>query len=182
MPSHPLSNPQQLTLDDASPSLLVKALGVALLDLLKGGINVDLDERDLALLVDGTGELTVGEVRRDEGGEGRGSRRGYELGDLLSRGSVSREGWMRYRERERTSPTRRMFSSRSLGENPRSLLRPKRTLSPSRRKARLPFSSSSSSRAQARVDLPDPVQRSERERSAQLLVLAAPFRTHRKGQ
>lgn len=54
-----------------------------------------------------------------------------------------------------TSPTRRMFSSRSLGEKPRSLFRPKRTLSPSRRNARFLRCSSSSSRAHARVDLPD---------------------------
>lgn len=71
-----------LTLDDTSPRLLVKSLGVALLDLLERSINVDLDEGDLALLVDGTGQLTVGEVGGDEGGEGGGGRGSYELGDL----------------------------------------------------------------------------------------------------
>mmetsp|Transcript_12420 Transcript_12420/g.38281 ORF Transcript_12420/g.38281 Transcript_12420/m.38281 type:complete len:280 (+) Transcript_12420:2392-3231(+) len=56
-----------------------------------------------------------------------------------------------------SSPTRRTDSSRSAGVNPRSLLRPVRTLSPSSICTTLPCcKTSASSRARAMVDLPEP--------------------------
>ena len=58
-------------------------------------------------------------------------------------------------KRSDTSEMRRMFSSRSLGENPRSLLRPNRMLSPSRRKADFFRCNRCCSRATATVDLPE---------------------------
>lgn len=76
-------------LDLARASLLVQTLGVALLSLLNGNVNEDLDEgkRSLAVLgvvVEITGDLTVGLVGRDEGGKSNGGAVGEELGDLLS--------------------------------------------------------------------------------------------------
>ena len=50
---------------------------------------------------------------------------------------------------------RRMFSFRSFSEKPRSLLRPKRTLSPSSRYAATPRWSRCCSSAVATVDLPE---------------------------
>merc|ERR1719149_330295 len=55
-----------------------------------------------------------------------------------------------------TSPMRRMFSSRSSGENPRLELRPWRMLSPSSTCAILPRWKSACSRVYATVDLPEP--------------------------
>jgi hypothetical protein len=54
-----------------------------------------------------------------------------------------------------TSAIRRMFSSRSLGENPRSLFNPKRTLSPSNRYVARPKCRRCCSNAVAMVDLPE---------------------------
>lgn len=54
-----------------------------------------------------------------------------------------------------TSEMRRMFSLRSFSEKPRSLFRPKRTLSPSRRYAASPRCRRCCSRAVATVDLPE---------------------------
>ena len=76
-------------LDLASASLLVQTFRVALLSLLNGNVNEDLNEgkRSLVVLgvgVEATGDLTVGLVGRDEGGEGNGGTVGEELGDLLS--------------------------------------------------------------------------------------------------
>lgn len=81
-------------LDLAGASLLVQTLGVALLGLLNGNVNEDLDEgkRSLAVLgvgVEVTGDLAVGLVGGDEGGKGDGGAVGEELGDLLRR--VSQE-------------------------------------------------------------------------------------------
>jgi hypothetical protein len=81
-------------LDLASASLLVQTLGVALLSLLDGNVNEDLDEgkRSLAVLGVGvkvTGDLAVGLVGGDEGGKGDGGAVGEELGNLLR--WVSRE-------------------------------------------------------------------------------------------
>jgi hypothetical protein len=81
-------------LDLTGASLLVETLGVALLGLLHGNVNEDLDEgkRSLAVLgvgVEVTGDLAVGLVGGDEGGKGDGGAVGEELGDLLRR--VSRE-------------------------------------------------------------------------------------------
>lgn len=71
-----------LTLDDARARLGVQALGVTLLDLLERRVDKDLEERDVALVVDLAREGAVGQVRRDEGRQGRRARRGDELGDL----------------------------------------------------------------------------------------------------
>ena len=57
----------------------------------------------------------------------------------------------------RTSPILLIFSSLSLGENPRSLLSPKRILSPSSLKARFPSWRIADSRATARVDFPEAI-------------------------
>jgi hypothetical protein len=81
-------------------------------------------------------DLAVRPVGGDEGGEGDGGGVGEEFGDLCffwvllitrsgGKGGHFREG--------HTSAMRRMFSLRSFSEKPRSLFRPKRTLSPSRR-------------------------------------------------
>lgn len=56
---------------------------------------------------------------------------------------------------QRTSAIRRMFSLRSFSLKPRSLFRPKRTLSPSRRYDARPRCSRCCSSAVATVDLPD---------------------------
>jgi len=74
-------------LDLAGASLLVQTLGVALLGLLNGNVNEDLDEGERSLVVLGvvvevTGDLAVGLVGRDKGGEGDGGAVGEELGDL----------------------------------------------------------------------------------------------------
>lgn len=75
-------------LDLARAGLLVKTLGVALLSLLNGNVNEDLDEGQGRLVVLGvgvevTGNLAVGLVGGNEGGEGDGGAVGEELGDLL---------------------------------------------------------------------------------------------------
>lgn len=75
-------------LDLAGAGLLVEALGVALLGDLDGDVDVDLDEGEglvLAGAADGVevaGDLAVGAVGGDEGGEGDGGAVGKELGDL----------------------------------------------------------------------------------------------------
>ena len=76
-------------LDLASASLLVQTLRVALLSLLNGNVNEDLDEGKrrlvvLGVVVEVTGDLAVGLVRGDKGGEGDGGAVGEELGDLSS--------------------------------------------------------------------------------------------------
>lgn len=74
--------------DLTSARLGVEALGVALLGDGEGNVNVDLDEGDglVALLarlgVEVAGNLTVGAVGGDEGGDGDGGGVGEELGDL----------------------------------------------------------------------------------------------------
>lgn len=60
------------------------------------------------------------------------------------------------RKSRATSPTRRIFSSRSAMEKPRSQHKPCRTLSPSRIKVRTRRACSLSSSALASVDFPDP--------------------------
>ena len=62
-------------LDDTGASLLVETLGVTLLGLLDGDVNVDLDEGErsisvVGLLVEFTGSLAIGLVGRDEGSQG----------------------------------------------------------------------------------------------------------------
>lgn len=74
-------------LDLAGASLLVEALGVALLSLLDGDVDENLDEGErgvvgLGLGVEITGELAVGLVGGDEGGESEGGAVGEELGNL----------------------------------------------------------------------------------------------------
>lgn len=74
-------------LDLASASLLVQTLGVALLSLLNGDVNEDLDEGKrrlvvLGVVVEVTGDLAVGLVGRDKGREGDGGAVGEQLGDL----------------------------------------------------------------------------------------------------
>jgi hypothetical protein len=76
-------------LDLAGASLLVQTLGVALLSLLDGDVNEDLDEGKsglavLGVVVEVTSDLAVGLVGGDEGGEGDGGAVGEELGDLSS--------------------------------------------------------------------------------------------------
>lgn len=80
------ANPREL-LDLARSRLLVQTLGIALLRLLNGDVDEDLDERERGVGVLGVGvqlarELAVGFVGRDEGGEGDGCRVGEEFGDL----------------------------------------------------------------------------------------------------
>ena len=74
-------------LDLAGASLLVQTLGVALLSLLNGNVNEDLDEGKRRLVVLGVGvevtsDLAVGLVGRDKGGEGDSGAVGEQLGDL----------------------------------------------------------------------------------------------------
>lgn len=62
-------------LDDTGAGLLVETLGVTLLGLLDGNVDVDFDEGEGGfavsdLLVEFTGGLTVGLVGGDEGGQG----------------------------------------------------------------------------------------------------------------
>jgi hypothetical protein len=164
-------------LDLAGPRLLVQALGVALLGHLEGQVDVDLDEAERLvraavgagrLGVKLTGRLAVGAVGRDEGGERYGGGVGEELGYLGGALSACRGflGVHVFRIRSRcgdckggkgrgTSAMRRMFSLRSFSENPRSLFRPKRTLSPSSRYAARPRWRRCCSRAVATVDLPE---------------------------
>jgi len=70
--------------DLSFPGLGVETLGVTLLDDGKGRIDVDLDEGDRGgmLLVQRSGEITVGLVRRDEGRKGEGAGEGEEEGDF----------------------------------------------------------------------------------------------------
>src|SRR5438876_12128326 len=76
-----------------------------------------------------------------------------------------------------TSPMRRMFSVRSAGEKPRFLLRPWRTLSPSRTKACTLRSQSAFSSATAMVDFPEP------ERPVnQTVALRCPLRRSRSAR
>lgn len=74
-------------LDLARAGLLVQTLGVALLSLLDGDVNEDLDEGQgslvvLGVVVEVAGDLAVGLVRGDERGEGDSGAVGKELGDL----------------------------------------------------------------------------------------------------
>jgi hypothetical protein len=75
-------------LDLTSAGLFVQALGVALLGNLEGHVDVDLDKGDvlvvllLGLGVEVPGEVPVGAVGTDEGGDGDGGRVGEELGYL----------------------------------------------------------------------------------------------------
>ena len=71
-------------LDLAFPRFGVETLRVTLLDDGKGRVDVDLDEGDRRgmLLVERSGEVTVGLVGRDEGGEGERAGEGEEEGDF----------------------------------------------------------------------------------------------------
>lgn len=55
------------TFDFTSTSLLVKALGITLLNDMERSINEDLDKAETSLLVQLTGDSTVSAVGRDEG-------------------------------------------------------------------------------------------------------------------
>lgn len=81
-------------LDLARAGLLVETLGVALLCFFYWDVDEDFNEGERGLGVLGVGvqvagELAVGGVRRDEGGECDGCAVGKELGDLSSRSHVS---------------------------------------------------------------------------------------------
>lgn len=74
--------------DLAGLGLLVETLGVALLGFLDGHVDENFDEgqRGVGVLgvgVEFAGELAVGFVGGDEGGEGDGCGVGEEFGDLL---------------------------------------------------------------------------------------------------
>lgn len=74
-------------LDDTSASLLVETLGITLLGLFDGNVDVDFDERQRGfavggLLVEFAGGLAVGFVGGDEGGQGEAGGVGEEFGDL----------------------------------------------------------------------------------------------------
>ena len=75
-------------LDLTSSSLLVEALGIALLSHLEGNVDKHLNEGDglvaaaLGLGVQCASRVAVGAVGRDEGGDGDGGGVGEELGDL----------------------------------------------------------------------------------------------------
>lgn len=117
--------------------LLVETLGVALLDDVEGRVDKDLDEAQPRLFVELTRDGAVCTVRRDERcqRDARGVRK--ELRDLwlnthkraasVSTACNGRVGVVQ------TSPILRMFSVRDFSSKPRSLLRPNRMLSPSRR-------------------------------------------------
>lgn len=128
-------------LDLTGAGLLVEALRVALLGLLDGDVDEDLDEGEgrvgvVGLLVQGAGLVAVGLVGRDEGGQGEAGRVGKELCDLShsKRQNLISIHLARTQPRgQHTSAMRRMFSLRLFSSKPRSLFRPKRTLSPSRR-------------------------------------------------
>lgn len=74
-------------LDLTRASLLVEALGVALLALLDRGVDEDFDEGEggRVLGVESAGEVAVCGVGGDEGGDGEGGRGGEEEGDLRVR-------------------------------------------------------------------------------------------------
>lgn len=81
----------------ASSCLLVETLRIALLCLLYGNVDEDLDEGQWGVGVDRigvelAGELTVGFVGRDEGGEGDCCGVGEEFGDLCWRGRLVEGG------------------------------------------------------------------------------------------
>lgn len=117
--------------------LLVETFGVTLFGLFHGNVNKDLYKWQrrvdvFGICVEVTGELAIGFVRGDEGCQGDGCGIGEEFGYLRGRSlSISASGCSFTLLQLRTSAIRRMFSSRSLGENPRSLFNPNRTLSPS---------------------------------------------------
>ena len=74
-------------LDDTGAGLLVETLGIALLGLFDGNVDVDFDEGKrgvcvCGLLVEFAGGLAVGLVRGDEGGQGEAGGVGEELCDL----------------------------------------------------------------------------------------------------
>ena len=72
----------KLTLNLSRPRLLVKTLGVALLDDAEGRVDEDLDERQPRLLVQLARDRAVRAVRRDERGQGDAARVREELRDL----------------------------------------------------------------------------------------------------
>lgn len=164
--------------------LLVQALGVARLSDLEREVDEDLDEGQRLVVGMGglrgvqlAGLLAVCLVWRDEGRDGDGGAVGEQLGDLDAAWGVSSALWLLFaslprarrawraccsecamRARNgmlRTSAIRLMFSFRLFSSKPRSLLRPKRTLSPSRRYAARPRCSRCCSSAVAMVDLPE---------------------------
>lgn len=80
-------------LDLARARLLVQALGIALLGDLERHVDKDLDKGNglvavLRLGVQLAGEIAVGAVRRDEGGDGDGGRVGEQLGHLADAADV----------------------------------------------------------------------------------------------
>lgn len=80
-------------LDYTGSGLLVQALGITLLGVLDGNVNIDLDERKglvdiLGALVQLASLLAVGLVGRDEGRQGQAGRVGKQLGDLCDTADV----------------------------------------------------------------------------------------------
>ena len=137
-----MSRGRRRTLDLTRAGLLVEALGVARLDDVEGRVDEDLDEREAGLLVEVADDGAVRAEGRDERGEGDARRVREQLRDLhvaraaKGRGRVCFRGGARNQgggREGRTSPMRRMFSVRDFSSKPRSLFRPKRMLSPSRR-------------------------------------------------
>ncbi len=87
------TDPREL-LDLARSSFLVQTLGISLLGLLDGDVDEDFDEGErgvgvLGVGVQVAGDLAVGFVGGDEGGEGYCGGIGEEFGDL-QQASVSR--------------------------------------------------------------------------------------------
>ena len=74
--------------DLAGPRLGVEALGVALLALLDGRVDEDLDERDAVRVVRGAGPVAAGPVRADERDDGHDAGVGEQPGDLAGPADV----------------------------------------------------------------------------------------------
>ncbi len=96
-------------------------------------MDVDFYKGDVAVFMELAGERAVGSIRGDKGRQGGGAGVGEQECNLLQKAAVS--AWVNEAAKHLlfTSATLLMFSPRSFSLNPRSLFRPKRTLSPSRR-------------------------------------------------
>jgi len=133
-------NAEPRTFNFAGSCFLVQPFRIALFHDVEGRIDEDFDKVETGILVDLTSKRAISAVGRDERGQRytRGVRK--QARDLSSRrppkndiyGKAAKgEGGKGLDSEGRTSPILRMFSLRDFSSNPRSLFRPKRTLSPS---------------------------------------------------
>ena len=151
----------------SGPSLLVESLWVTLLCFLNRDINEYFNEGDGIILalagccMEIARNLAVRDVGRDERRQGDGGGVCKELRNLSALyqhsliPSLLLLCTLSHEQKRHTSAIRLIFSFRSFSENPKSLFKPNRTLSPSNLYAASPRCSRCCSSAVAIVDFPE---------------------------